>query len=114
MAYKLTLTQDERKAIDWVGYRAQCGDELYKLLWRDCEIENAETAEQWEEKANADTKNCMPYVGIWSDYPNDITFIVPENIAWSICEMREELDGAWYCFASEFCRKLDEFCDRVV
>lgn len=86
MAYELVLTPDERNAIHWVDGRYWCGYDFYMLLL-DCE---------WE--------------GEWDD-DTDITFKIPEHVAWEIRDgiMENGID----CFCPEFERKLYEFCDGV-
>lgn len=100
MAYTLTLTSGERQAIDWVGYRYSNGDKLYSVL-REC------ITDEDEEKYDTDDYNA------WS-CREDITFVIPEHKAWEICEIRDEDDGLWPCFASELTEKMDAFCDSVV
>lgn len=90
MAYKLTLTQAERKAIDWVGGRYRHGDELYSLLWGKSVV--------------------TPDDADWDD-PRDMVFTVPEHVAWTISEIiNEGLD----CFAPELQHKLYEFQGSIV
>lgn len=93
MAYKLTLTLGERRAIDWVGYRYSHGDKLYSLLWAD----STQTPD------DAD----------WDD-ARDITFSIPEHVAWEIREIGEECDYLWDCFADELSCKLTDFCLSIV
>lgn len=89
MAYSLTLTKSERDAIDWVGYRYRHGDELYKLL---CECQWTPDDLDWDSEL-------------------DITFSIPEHIAWTIGEI---IDDGLDCFADEFCIKLHQFRNRIV
>lgn len=91
MNHVLTLTYDERKAIDWVGYRYSTGDDFSKLLWR-CEND---AIEEWLEK-------------------RDITFQIPENIAWQIKELFEEEDLLFPCFSEPFKEKLMKFYESIV
>ena len=91
--YHLTLTCDERRAIDWVGYRAHCGDALYRLLW----------GESPHEPDDAD----------WDD-PRPITFHIPEHVAWRIRDNWEEEDCGWYCFGDELSAKLDRLINSIV
>ncbi len=63
--YKLTLTKEERKAIDWVGHRDWNGESLYVSLW--VESESFPNDIDWDENG-------------------DITFTIPESVAWDICE----------------------------
>ena len=86
--YDLTLTKVERDAIDWVGGRYSHGSDLREVL---CESNNVE----------------------WYD-DGDITFELHECQAWEIQLMRDENNGLWDCFSSEFAAKLNEFCERVV
>jgi len=91
--YNLTLTHDERRAIDWIGDRYCHGDELFKLLWGNCR----------HRPDNAD----------W-DSRETINFLVPEHIAWQIGQMGDECNYLWDCFAPELSEKLTEFCLNIV
>ena len=92
--YQLTLTIAERRAIDWVGNRYAHGTDLYKLLWASgCEA--------------------FPNDADW-DNTSDITFYVPEHVAWQINEIGEECNYLWDCFAASLGAKLCEFCCKVV
>ena len=91
--YHLTLTHDERKAIDFAGYRYGHGDDLYKVLWTDC-------------KANPEDAD-------W-DADCDITFDIPEHAAWKIHEIGEECELRWDLFADELATKLTDFVMRIV
>lgn len=93
MAYKLLLTHAERMAIDWVGHRYTNGNELYRLLWAPCE----------QAPADAD----------WDD-ERDITFHVPENVAWQVRDNAEQEDGYWPCFAPSLASKMQRFVDAIV
>lgn len=87
--YRLTLTREERKAIDWVGYRYRHGDELYRLLW---------------------PLNHTPSEADW-DADCEITFVVPEAIAWLIAGIiDEDLD----CLSPAFAGKLIEWRSKIV
>lgn len=88
--YHLTLTYAERRAIDWIGDRYRHGTELYRLLW----VESTVTPDDED----------------W-DSPNDITFAIPEHVAWTISEIISEgLD----CFAPDLVCKLHRLQDRIV
>lgn len=91
--YNLTLTADERKALDWIGDRYSHGHDLYKLLWTHCEPQDNE--EDW-------------------DSPNPITFEVSEDVAWQICAIGEECEYRWDCFAPKLAEKLTNFCVSIV
>jgi hypothetical protein len=89
--YRLTLTATERQAFDWVGDRYYTGDAWYRLLWLECTLEDAE----------------------W-DSDQDITFAIPENIAWQLKELAEKEKYLWPCFSDELARKLQDFCNSIV
>jgi len=88
--YTLTLTHGERRAIDWIGNRYWNGNDLFGFLWCGCS--------QIEEHA-------------WSDIC-DITFKVPEHIAWWI--MENATNEGFPCFSYELERKFWEFIDKIV
>lgn len=90
MSYQLTLTRDERKAIDWIGNRYGHGDDLFHAL-----------------------VVCDNTGGNWDD-PIDITYTIPESVAWTIQDIGEECDYQWDCFAPELASKLDQFCQKIV
>lgn len=92
--YRLTLTSGERRAIDWVGNRYAHGDELYRLLWAGC-------------------KHMLPEGADW-DSEEEITFIVPESIAWSIADIADQCDNRWDCFADELAAKLSRLVGSIV
>lgn len=92
MSYQLTLTQSERSAFDWVGNR-YCGGDVSRLLLTRCQR--------------------SPEIAEW-DQPGEITFVVPEHIAWEIRDLAEEEDILWPCFAPALTAKLNEFCFRIV
>lgn len=91
--YALTLTKDERKAIDWIGNRYAHGYDLYNLLWG--------------------RSDCYPNDADW-DADCDMTFITPENVAQKVNKMGEECEYRWDCFAPDLCEKLNQFCASVV
>ena len=93
--YKLTLTRQERKAIDWIGGRYFHGDDLYKLFTRP-EV-NWSMNGEWG----------------WLD-DGDITFSIPEHIAWEIREGFEDEEFLFSCLSDEFKVKLLAFCDSIV
>ncbi len=88
--YKLTLTETERRAFDWVGDRYNAG-KVADLL-----------------------RGCVPEgEAEWVD-GGDITFILPEHVVWQIRDFAEEEGNAWPCFAPNLARKLDELCWSIV
>lgn len=87
--YTLTLTSSERKAFDWVGYRYAAGF-----------IQTALT-------------ECLPEDSAWDD-EGDITFQIPEHIAWEIDELAKEEDYTFPCFASDLRHKMQDFCNSIV
>lgn len=88
--YQLTLTSDERKAFDWVGHRYDTGDDVAMRL-----------------------RQCLAECHEWDD-AGDITFSIPENVAWEINERSEMEDNLWPCFADELTAKMQAFCDSIV
>lgn len=90
--YQLTLTHSERMAIDFVGYRYSHGNDLFDLLgesvWHNDRI-------HWNDK--------------W-----DITFNIPEHLAWQVCENAVNEDGNWALFSSDLAYKMQQFCDEVI
>lgn len=89
--YKLTLTYDERRAFQWVGDRYNSGP-IYRLLC--CECEQTPDVEH--------------------DENVDITFAVPEHIAWQIRDLAEEEDSMWPCFNGTLTLKLNKFLSEIV
>jgi hypothetical protein len=85
--YRLTLTRDERSAIDWIGDRYWNGDTLSDLLWSDYE---------------GDVE--------WDD-DKDITFSVPWDKAQEIAEYVE--DEFIPCFDDELTKKINMFAAVV-
>jgi hypothetical protein len=92
--YVLTLTREERQAIDFVGHRYSNGNELFDLLMR-CEWDDVE----WDEG-------------------EDIEFNIPEHVAWEIRENAWWEDGdcefSFPCFAPELAKKLTTFCEFLI
>jgi hypothetical protein len=87
--YILTLTADERRAFDWVGSRYNSG-KVADLLIR-----------------------CIPEDREWND-DDDITFQIPEHLAWEINELAEEEGYVWTCSAPALAAKLNDFCRGIV
>ena len=95
--YKLMLTHSERQAIDWVGNRYGHGDDLFNILMG-CE---------WKENDGDDEE-----VEWDTDY--DITFEIPENLAWEIREIAESGEYMWDCFSSKLSEKMTDFCLEII
>ncbi len=92
MSYCLTLTASERKAIDWVGTRYATGWDLYHCLF----VQSKQSPEvDWDDDG-------------------EITFTIPEHVAWKIADLHEQEDSSWPCYADEFCAKLDALLDSIV
>lgn len=87
--YTLTLTANERKAIDWIGGRYAHGHDLYKILMQ------CPSNEQW-------------------DSSGDVTYQIPEHKAWEINEMGNNCNFIWDCLSSDFAKKLNDFCMAIV
>lgn len=90
--YQLTLTANERKAIDWIGNRYSHGNELYSILWGHC-LQSPDDA-------------------CW-DFEGEITFTVPEVAAWTIADIAEESEYRWDCFSEELAAKMQAFVDSI-
>jgi len=99
MAYKLTLTIGERKAIDWVGHRYAHGDNLYDVL----------TSADWDIDAVSSEQEDWGWMA-----DCDITFTLSEPLAWEIQEIREESNCLWDCFADELVAKMEALCKSIV
>lgn len=97
MPYTLTLTADERRAMDWIGGRYWWGDDLRAVLMGDCLMMDDETERHSE----------------WDDN-TDLTFRVPEHVAWTIQSELEAEDGFMPCAGRELSAKLRQFCDSIV
>lgn len=89
--YQLTLTADERRAIDWVGNRYAHGNDLYSALC-DCPCQTPEDAD-WD-------ADC------------DITYHVPEHVAWAIGEVIDADNLA--CFGDGLREKLYRFQGQII
>ena len=100
--YFLTLTYEDRKAIDWVGHRYFHGSDLRALLFK-CETE----------PPDADLKEVEP----WRQRC-DVKFFIPEHIAWEIKdginEETNDFEESMSCFAGELQEKFIKFCDGIV
>ncbi len=92
MAYRITLTAGERKALDWVGGRDWTGYDLYHCLW----VQSTQEPEM-----------------DWDD-PGEMTCIVPEHVAWKIRDMWEDNGEIIPHLADEFASKLLNFIMNIV
>jgi len=54
-----------------------------------------------------------PSYRAWSD-DGDITFAIPERVAWEIRDLAEEEDLSWACFAPPLVSKLNHLCWSIV
>lgn len=90
--YELTLTKNERSAIDWIGHRYAHGDDLREQLDKSTIILPHDDAE-WD-----------------GDY--DITYQVPENVAWAINVIIAADNLA--CFSDDMISKLLDFSAQIV
>ena len=88
--YSLTLTTDEREAINWIGTRYATGHEFHKLL-----------------------SACLENDQEWNE-PGDITFSIPEHTAWAIVDLFEEEELLFPCFSLAFKEKLLSFMEKIV
>lgn len=93
--YRLTLTAEERRAFDWVGDRYSTGTDWANLLCFDCERTNETCVVAWGTEG-------------------DITFLIPEPVAWELRELADSEDGRFPLFGPELVAKLEEFLDRIV
>ena len=87
--YSLTLTAEEWQAFDWVGDRYNSGKVADLLI------------------------GSLPDDGEWND-DGDITFTIPEHVAWEIRDLAEAEDFAWAFFAPALVAKLDDLCWSIV
>jgi len=103
MSYKLTLTKEDRKAIDWIGDRYSGAPAVYHA----CSIAAHDAINAGASEESYD----------W-DENGDITYVIPEYLAWGISEAAEsDMDGghsAWPCFAPSLRDKLNSFLDSIV
>ena len=87
--YSLTLTADERQAFDWVGDRYNSGKVADLLL------------------------DLVPEDREWGG-DGEITFDIPENVAWQINDLAKEEGYSWSCFAPDLAEKFNELCWSIV
>jgi len=87
--YRLTLTQADRKAFTWVGDRYYSGNIMTLLA------------------------GLMEDGVMWSDR-EDITFLIPESIAWEIADLARKDQNLWPCFNPILGGKLNDFIDSII
>jgi len=96
--YQLTLTHDERMAIDWIGSRYSNGQDLKSLLCT-CEYKGSYTSDSWNSEFT-------------------LVFWIPEHIAWEISENASQEDGDlpynFPCFSQDLTEKLLTFCEQII
>lgn len=88
--YQLTLTRSDRDAFDFNGYRYNNGDLMREVL-----------------------TDCMAPDQEWSD-DGDITFDIPEHLAWRIDELAREEEYMFTCFDYELTQKMMDFIGQIV
>ena len=93
--YHLTLTYEERRAIDWIGDRYSTGYDFKVLLNEAWRINNVDEDDTW---------NCQ----------NDMQFNIAEHTAWEMCELFEEEGMLFPCFDNDLRHKLIEFYEKVI
>jgi len=87
MSYEITLTREERKAMEWVGNRYRHGYGWASII--------GEGTEEW-------------------DCDDEITFKIPEHKAWEMKEHYDECNGFLACFDSTLTRKFDYLMDSII
>lgn len=88
--YRLTLTAEERRAFDWIGDRYETGGPVARML-----------------------SDYMPEAAEW-DGPDDITFTVPEHVAWQIDQASKAEGHYWPCFSPDLAKKMCRFTNQLV
>lgn len=102
MSYRLTLTPDDWRALDFIGGRYSWSDALYRICRHSC----AESC--------PDVDSCM------SREDNTHTFYIPEYLAWELAEAFEaDTEGGHSPFPmldprSELYAKLTRFWDSII
>lgn len=96
MSYRLTLTKNDRKAIDWIGDRYSHGHDLFKLI---CQAD-------WEVNEE------LPILEFDWESDLDMTFVLPEILAWELQDLLE--DSHFECFSGELVAKLLNFMGAIV
>lgn len=98
--YVLTLSLGERKAFDWVGDRYPTGSDWRELLVSAWNAGNPDSELSGDE--------------LWTE-PGEMTFRVPESVAWELAEAAgEAADRSFPCFSRELAEKCHNFCDSIV
>lgn len=107
--YKLALTSDERKALDWIGDRYFHGSDLIALLHdEDANWSYAFAGGDWLPD-NGETVCDVDW-----DSPMPITIDMAEHVAWQIKDGIEAEAYTLTCLGSDLKNKLLTFCDRII
>jgi hypothetical protein len=88
--YTLVLTEEERDAFGWVGYRYATGSDLASEI-----MDGSPEGDQWYEAG-------------------EITFTIPEHVAWNIVDLAKKEDNLWPCFNEELKAKMQAFVDKII
>lgn len=99
--YTLTLTHDERKAIDWIGHRYAHGDYLRRML-------DDSSVVRYNVPFNITEED------IFWDIEHEITFNIPEHIAWEIRDIVYSNGCSLECFSDELKAKLIHFSEQII
>lgn len=91
MCYKLTLSLSEREAFRFIGDRYATGMGVARLLYLYCMF----GGDQWEQEGN-------------------ITFDIPEHIAWQIQDLSEQEEHRWPFLSSELADKMRTLVESIV
>lgn len=103
--YILTLTHDERRAIDFVGHRYWNGDDLYQVLSLPSTKFTLPTSVPMMDDLTVDD--------LW-EQPCDITFEVEPAMVTMLREKWEEENGLCPLFSPELEGKIEVFFNRVI
>lgn len=104
--YYLTLTKKDRDAIDWIGHRYSHGDDLRRVLIP-CYVGDLMEDNRFIRRMSYQFEDGSP----WDSW-EDLTFQVPEHLAWKIAELCRE-DGM-ACFSPKLLSKFNDFLNKIV
>jgi hypothetical protein len=88
--YKLTLTEQERAAFDWIGNRYSNGDDMSRVI-----AQYSTEGKEWDSKGT-------------------VTFDLAEHAAWEIKALAENDDESFPCFAESLTIKMLKFLGQIV